>query len=327
MDPITITRDATVSVPAAQVNAQLAQPSANVEAPSAVAAKVFGPDGEVVADQSTVEGILGLDRVNTTRHNDPTIKMVLEGTEAEAMQKELAELRDENQFMKSERGRYGREVVGPMRDELETLRGQVGQLMEAPAQQPAAPPAPQPASTEDIARSLFGADADVTDPAVLRAAQASEATFNAVQQSVQASLKPLTDAVTAIASRVDAQSIAADSGITQQDVQKVVAKVPALAKLPYEDQVSAIRDLRKAGDGQPAPTARDGQGRFTAEAHQSPAEYVEGGSAVFSDPIEGGAEAAAAQFDRYKGLGRKGGPGAAAMQNVFLEQLNRGAFS
>jgi hypothetical protein len=295
------------------------------------------------AKPNTFEEALGLDdargrEVAPMEH--PALKKVLaeedngvttDGVPVELVQR-MTRLEEENKYLNSEKGRYGREVVGPLRKENEELQARISAIeagLSASQQQAAAPQDP-----DQYARQLFGPHVDVEDPEVQRQTQLALTVLDAAERGTQSYVNPVMQELKQLRQDLTGTRDLAASGLSLEQVRQAEEANPELKELPDSSKFALIRRLMDAGK-QGTPPARDGRGRFTAggaPATASPEYFVEGGSGVspagsLMDEA-GGDQKWSRRMQNFKALrqDQKAG-GARAQTHVFLDMLRRGEFS
>lgn len=301
-----------------------------------------GKPVEVVgkANPASFEEALGLDdaRGREVIPNDhPKLNDVLDGQSNESMDvetvRELARLEAENQFLKSEKGRYGREVVGPLRKENEELHERLDALETALKSQGAPAQAAAPMDPAQYARQLYGPHVDVEDPEVMRQVHANLAILDAAERGTRAYVDPVLQEVRALREDLNSTREYAEAGMSREQVRQAEQAFPELKDLPDSKKASLIRRLTDASKGSSTPE-RDARGRFVAgdaRATANPEHFVEGGSGVAgpgglaADPSDN--QKWQRRMERFKALGRdRDAGGAAAQKHVFLDMLRKGEF-
>ncbi len=301
----------------------------------ALAAHQIAPKVEVVGNPNptSIENALGLDK--TRGHAvqmpvDPNASRVLGPPSAQAPAptaetQKLAEAQAEIQQLKSERGTYGRETVGPLRADLEASNARVTAL-EAAAQNPG-PVAQQAAPTDPavLARQMLGSSVDVEDPNVLQLGVAAGSILDATEQGVRALIDPVLEEVRALRADTQGTRALASSGLTMDQVQQAEQAYPQLKGLPDGDRISLIKSLYDASKATSTPAP-------AAPATANPSNFVEGGGAA-TTPVVNAPEDRSAIWARraenFHNLGqdRLNGGGGEAQKNLFVGMLRSGDFT
>ena len=281
---------------------------------------------------ASFEDALGLDEAKGRQVEPPMHKATQEvlGGKSEtvdtgALRKQIA-LEEENKFLKSERGKVGREVVGPLRQENQDLKDRLSaietKLASGTAQQAA------PVDAAQYARQLFGTNVDVEDPEVMRQTAVALSILDAAERGTQSYVKALDSKLDAIREELSGTRHLAASGLSDTQVQQAQEAHPELMDLPESSRYALMRRLFNAGKQQ---TPQQGGRQLASDAHadQRPENFVEGGSGFVSDQM--GADDAdlwSQRMERFKALGRdrKSG-GARAQTSVFVDMLRSGKFS
>lgn len=277
-------------------------PSGSIE----IDGQVSTPDHKGIMDQLG----FGEEQEGGYREHDATEK-VLHGDDSEQLKQQLEEL-------KSERGRYGREVVGPLRQENNELRERLAALearMESPQSQPTQSAAPK---LQDYAIALYGEDADLEDPEVMRDARLAQKLLSAAEAGTAHQMTALQQEILELRRQQAANLELSRLGIAPEKVRELEQEYPELSHLPEDARYSLLRKLMDAGK---TPAARDTSGRFVSSAAApglpNPATVVEGGSGVF-----GSAESSQdTRFSRFKKLDGE------AQKKVLIDLMKRGELS
>lgn len=244
----------------------------------------------------------------------------------ERMSDSVEDLIAEIQEMKSERGRYGREVVGPLREENRELRDRLAALegrFEQNSQSQQAPQTQAPAepSVQDIAVALYGEDVDLEDPQVLRDARAHKTALQLTMGTQQQMVAALREEISALKGELGTVNTFAQSGVSREQVQAAIKANPELADLPVDKVVSFVaRNLNANGQGGAQPRPSGG----AVPSYADPNLVVDGGSNVFANPGEASsAEAELRKLGEIRqkvGFGR-GKPSVADIQAAEMNKL------
>lgn len=284
---------------------------------------------------TSLENALGIEgakgHVAPPRTN-PDRKKVFEGEskgegQSSEMVEILRELRQENVDLRSERGKYGREVVGPLRKENEDMYARL-QALETKMQSGAAPAAPDPAA---YARQVFGPDVDVDDPEVIRQTRSALSVLDAAERGTMAMMNPVMRKLESLEAALTGTRELAATGLTLDQVQKAEEGYPELKDLPEAKRYALIRRLSQAGREQ--TPGRNAQGHFANDAARAtarPEQFVEGGSgSTGQSPMDQatGSERWQTRLERFQDIGQTGKAGGGERQkNLFLDMLQRGDF-
>ncbi len=185
--------------------------------------------------------------------------------------------------MKSERGRYGREVVGPLRAENDDMRARLVAL-EGKAQEPVAPIAPPaPAPTyQDVAVALYGDDVDLEDPDTVKHSKAHLAALQLGQSQNTALVAAFREEIGTLRNELGAANAYTQAGVSREQVQNAIKANPELADLPESSVVSFVgRNLQKSRGGPaPAPVPAN----IAVPAYANPNLAIDGGPSVHANP-------------------------------------------
>lgn len=289
---------------------------------------------------SSLESALGIDEARgfgggprDTEH--PKTKEILsatadEGTSSDlqAVREQLAAREAEITEMRSYQGKYGREVVGPMRAELEALKARVEAQASSPP--PAAAQPAQPDPLDAYQRMFPEADVSENPDEAKRLGRMALSILDATERGTQAMNSQLLDEIRGLRDEISSVGSLAASGLNNSDVERLESEFDELKGLPKPQRHSLIRKLLdRAASGTPAAPTRDASGRFlpqpTPRPASEPAEFhVEGGSQTFAAPDMSKVSDHKAQLSAYKAMAadRKGG-GANAATHVLIDMLRR----
>ena len=248
------------------------------------------------------------------------------GDKSEVLQV-LTQLREENQELRSERGKYGREVVGPLRADNEAMSTRLAAL-EQQLQGGAAQATPDPA---DYARQMFGQNIDIEDANIQQMTGFGLNLLDATERGTRALLSPILAELKQMHADIAGTRGLAATGLSLDQVQKAEEAFPELTDLPETKKLTLVRRLLDAGREDPTP-GRDDQGRFVsgaARATARPEQFVEGGTGPVGRPMEddGRTEKWQQRMERFQELGQTGKRGGGDRQkNLFLDMYRRGDF-
>lgn len=302
----------------------------------------FRPDvepGSVNVDASLTEqknragglaDILGINEAEGIRANLPgrredLTEEIINGSTEEQLAAEKAQLEAEVQRLRSQQGQYGREVVGPLRAEVQELREKL-EAQASQSQNSAAQAQPHgPAKPQDLVPLLFGDDADPTDPDNLRVAKAASMILHATDQGTSTYIQQLEGKLDAALSMIEGRQELASAGLSMEQVRQAEEAYPELQALPEKQRYGLI--ARLARQGKSNTLGRDAQGRFTASGNTRDAGLVvDGGSDSFGSPDVSTNERKTA-LERFKALGKDPKRGGRAQTQVFMDLYERGYFN
>lgn len=263
---------------------------------------------------------------------DFVLKGGREEPEAEQAQKgtppgdRLALMQQQINQLISERGHYGRNVVGPMRQELEALRAENAALKNGEGREQAHNASVNPA---DYVHDLLGEDADPNDPESRRLARLGINILQATERGTNALLGRVEKQIASLGANLEVTRAQAMTSIPENMMEQARERYPELRDLPEARQYSFVKrlldDAKSAGN--PAPN----RGAAPSSRRVNPDLIVEGStsSAGGEDSLRGATDGT---FSRFRELSdwqkppadRRGGK---AQENVFLSMLQGGHFS
>jgi len=302
------------------------------------------PLGEEHMNADTFEEMLRLPEARNAVHedllpgNEDVVDYVLRGGKKGAKAKADGEqaplpagdrtsiLEAQMKELVADRGRYGREVVGPMRDELAQLKAENQQLRQSRQSAPDTPASINPA---DYVQHFLGTEADPNDPDARRLASLGINILRASEQGANALIQPVLDKLTSLTEVLEATRAQAQASVPEDTMDRAREQFPELKALPAAQQYSFVKRLMNAAKStdQNAPARRAAPSLRKVD----PDMVVEGGSSYQAGDgsLRGQTDGA---LDRFRDLSdwrkppleRRGGK---AQQAVFLEMLQNGLFT
>lgn len=253
---------------------------------------VIEESGQPVGNQDTLEAALGLEgETQFEAPEDPAVAGFMDVVDGKPQPQEpktegndpqIAELIEANKRLASQLGRQGNEVVGPLRQQLETAQAQIQALQAQMAA--GGGNVSQGQMVDDTIRNLYGPQADVSDEAYRAHAMAHINAGNRLGQAVEEQyIRPLQAEIEKLNGKLaEAQANAGLPGNEQQEA--LLEQYPSLRDLSPVERASVLKDLVRNRPA-PPPTPR----------MMEPGQYVE--PTMPSAPVKPSEKAQLEAFD------------------------------